>query len=233
MAKTPMMPNMNEGKAAVVRHMESLADLSSLDIAALHLSLAQSTRHQCGDVLIALDAPLDVPFFVLSGWIARVVSRPSGSRQIVDVYLAGDLGGYALSHDACAVADYECLTSAVTTSAAALVRDVHDGHGNHPALERALAALEREVELGLVNQVVRMGCMLANERVADFLGEIERRHDRVGCILADELAPPVNQATLGEVLGMSTVHVNRVLQQLRRERGGTRRDISGPGVARI
>jgi DNA-binding transcriptional regulator LsrR (DeoR family) len=47
--------------------------------------------------------------------------------------------------------------------------------------------------------------------------ELHRRLDAVGRTQEWEFELPVTQADLGDCLGLSTVHVNRVLQQLRRE----------------
>ena len=64
--------------------------------------------------------------------------------------------------------------------------------------------------------LVSMGRRDALERVAHFLCEIRFRLEAVGLVNNDQFAMQFTQAELGDVLGMSCVHVNRTLQQLRR-----------------
>lgn len=51
-----------------------------------------------------------------------------------------------------------------------------------------------------------------------WLWEMLGRHRRAGLAAGDGFSMPLTQEAVGDALGLSTVHVNRVLQQLRRER---------------
>ena len=206
-----------EGRAAVQRHLETLAKLGDSDREALRLTLADVTSHAAGDQIIANDVPLDTPRFVLSGWLCRAVTLPDGRRQILDFYIPGDLAGYSSRPGARAQASYVCLTNVVTASAAPLVARLRERADAHSGLGRALAALEEEIEKRLLDQIVRTGRMQAHERMAHLLAELHWRHQRAGIGLGNGFVMPLTQETMGEALGLSTVHVNRVLQQLRRE----------------
>ena len=65
--------------------------------------------------------------------------------------------------------------------------------------------------------IVNVGARPANARLAHLLMEIYRRLEAIGQAKDDEFVFPITQADLGECLGLSAVHVNRVLQELRRE----------------
>jgi DNA-binding GntR family transcriptional regulator len=60
--------------------------------------------------------------------------------------------------------------------------------------------------------------MSALERLCHLLLELRERLERIG--LADErrMALPLTQEMMADALGLSIVHVNRTLQQLRQER---------------
>jgi len=206
-----------EGRAAVQRHLEAQAKLTDADRDALRLTLADVTSHMAGDEIIAKDVPLDTPRFVLSGWLCRAVTLPDGRRQILDFYIPGDLAGHSSRAGARAKAPYVCLTNAVTASAAPLAARLKEHPDAYSGLSRALAALEDEIEKRLLDQIVRTGRMQAHERMAHLLSELHMRHHRAGIGLGNGFVMPLTQETLGEALGLSTVHVNRVLQQLRRE----------------
>jgi CRP-like cAMP-binding protein len=67
--------------------------------------------------------------------------------------------------------------------------------------------------------VISLGARDALQRMAHFLCEMYSRLDAVGLVTEGgqfELA--VTQAELGEALGLSTVHVNRTVQQLRKKK---------------
>jgi CRP-like cAMP-binding protein len=72
-------------------------------------------------------------------------------------------------------------------------------------------------ETFLANQVVRLGRQSAYERMAHLLLGFHDRLDAVGLAQGGAFAMPFTQEVLSDVLGLSTVHTNRTLQQLRRE----------------
>ena len=60
-----------------------------------------------------------------------------------------------------------------------------------------------------------MGRRLAPARIAHVLCEVLVRMRAVGLANGDACELPITQAELGDALGLSTVHVNRSLQELR------------------
>jgi len=86
-----------------------------------------------------------------------------------------------------------------------------------PAIARALridglvtAAIQRE-------WTVNLGQRTARERLAHMMCEIFMRLDTVGLAEGTRCEMPLTQCDLGEASGMTSVHVNRTLQELRRE----------------
>jgi CRP-like cAMP-binding protein len=70
---------------------------------------------------------------------------------------------------------------------------------------------------GPYDHIVRLGRLTAYERVAHLVLDIRDRLALVGLAAPDSFPPPLTQETLADVLGLSSVHVNRMLQQLRRD----------------
>jgi len=206
-----------DGKAAIFGRLESVARLFDTDreaITSLPLSLVERAA---GQELQAVDTPLNEPRFVLSGWICRCVTLQDGRRQILDFYIAGDLVGYSSRPGTRAKASYQCLTDALCIDAADLIARTQGQPLRYPGLAAAWLTIEDEIEQRLMDQVVRNGRMLAHERVLHLMRELDRRHHRAGLGNGDGFVMPLTQEILGEALGLSTVHVNRTLQQLRRE----------------
>jgi CRP-like cAMP-binding protein len=207
-----------DGRAAVLRHLESLTRLFDSDREVLGRALGPVGSHPAGHELIPLDALLDAPVFLLSGWVSRSVSLPDGRRQILDFYIAGDLVGHCSRPTSRAKASYQCLTNVVCAGATELIARTHDQPQRFPGLSAAWRAIEDEIEQRLIDQIIRTGRMLAHERMVHLIGDLSRRHRRAGLGSGDGFVIPLTQEMLGEAVGLSTVHVNRVLQQMRRER---------------
>lgn len=149
---------------------------------------------------------------LVSGWVARRRTLADGSRQIFSFVLPGDpcsgrrRGGTRLV----------ALTAVETAEAGALFQAAED-RLRHPGLADAFEAIGQEEEGLLLDHIVRLGRLTAYERTAHLLLELRERLARVG--LADEqrLPMPLTQETLADALGLSIVHVNRTVQQLRRD----------------
>jgi CRP-like cAMP-binding protein len=69
----------------------------------------------------------------------------------------------------------------------------------------------------LVRHIVRLGRMSAYDRLADFFLELHERELRAGLADRRTLSMPLTQEALADHLGLSIVHVNRTLQQLRHD----------------
>ena len=67
--------------------------------------------------------------------------------------------------------------------------------------------------------VVSLGARDAVQRLAHLLCELHFRLSTVGMVTSGvQFELPMTQAEIGEALGLSTVHVNRTIQQLRRRK---------------
>jgi len=65
------------------------------------------------------------------------------------------------------------------------------------------------------NQLLRLGCHNAYQRVAHFLLELHDRLSMVGLVTDGAFVFPLTQEMLADALGLSVVHVNRIMKQLR------------------
>jgi CRP-like cAMP-binding protein len=70
-------------------------------------------------------------------------------------------------------------------------------------------------EATLREWIVNLGQRQAGEAVAHLLCELLVRLEAVGLVQGGDYDLPLTQVELGDTLGLSNVHVNRVLKQLR------------------
>jgi len=135
------------------------------------------------------------------------------------VLLPGDLIGLDKRQRPLPFGSVATLTTAQVCEAGAL-RDATAG-GESGGKELGLAAALRQAremeEIWLVNQVVRLGRQTAYERVAHFLLELRERLAAVDRVHENRFSFPITQEVLADALGLSVVHMNRTMQQLRRD----------------
>jgi CRP-like cAMP-binding protein len=148
---------------------------------------------------------------VVSGWIAETRILPDGRRQIFSFLLPGDViaVGRSLSQGErglLALSNVEIADAAVLTT----------GEQADPAAA-AIAEAMRQREERLYDHMVRIGRLTAKERILNLLLELYDRLDAIGLVKESTFRLPLTQEAFADALGLSVVHINRTLQQLRRE----------------
>lgn len=152
---------------------------------------------------------------VVAGLAARYTTLKGGERQITALHLPGDfvdLHSFLLKEmDHGVVAISACRVATVPHDTLTRVTE------QLPHLTRLFwlltlldSSLHRE-------WIVAMGRRSAVGQMAHLLCEVHVRLQIIGAAQETEFNLPVTQADLGDILGLSTVHVNRVLQELRGE----------------
>src|SRR6185436_3007 len=84
-----------------------------------------------------------------------------------------------------------------------------------PRLAAAILWAASREEAMVVEHLVSIGRRSAIERTAHFFMELVERLNSIGLATKTEFTCPLTQDDLADALGLSTVHVNRVLGQLR------------------
>jgi CRP-like cAMP-binding protein len=182
------------------------------------------------------NTPLDVSLYLMRGFMCRTIDNNQGDRQLVSVQVPGDfvdLHAYplkALDHD----------VSTLTDAEVAVVRhtDLDALVAEEPELARKLwfstlldAAIHRE-------WIFKLGRLPSHGRVAHFICETECRLRAVGLSEGAGFELPLTQADIAEICGMTSIHVNRVLRDLRERglatvRGGVVEVHDPAGLARL
>jgi len=168
--------------------------------------------------LIGEGEPIRARCAVLSGWAVRERILPDGQRQILGVLLPGDLVGLCQHSSALSSTAITAVTELTTCPVppASPGSGLAEAYAQHAALETYY----------LIAHITRLGRLSAYERLADWLLETQDRLAAVNMSTADRYALPLTQEMLADTLGLTSVHVNRTLQALRRDglltlRGGT------------
>lgn len=134
-----------------------------------------------------------------------------GRRQILALRFPGDV---LLPGDGETLV---ALTHVRTADGARLLARLSDASPAYQPLRRAWVAAGRVDQALLRDQVVRLGRMSAFERVAHIMLEIHERLGQVGLVSDTTFHLPLTQEMVSDVAGLSVVHLNRTLQNLRRD----------------
>ena len=156
------------------------------------------------------------PRFLISGWACRFRLLGDGRRQILSFILPGDGIGICRRPKPISLANVSTLTPCHTLLAGPRLQNGWQLREN-PGLESALRVAEALDEIHLLNQAVRLGRHTALERLSHLLLELHWRLEQVGMTDGWQFSVPLTQEALADATGLSIVHVNRTVQQLRRD----------------
>jgi CRP-like cAMP-binding protein len=199
----------------VVRRIRALSAVSDAEVELLRKFSDRRERHAAGEELAPEGQAGVRPRFILSGWACRQRVLPDGRRQIFSFLLPGDSLGFS-RRPGPELSTIAALTALETIDAGPVAEAMQTGAV--PGIGRALAAIEPIEQTQLFDHMVRLGRQTAYERVAHLLLELQRRLEVVGLGDRQRFPMPLTQEILADALGLSIVHVNRTLQQLRRDR---------------
>ncbi|HWW27568.1 MAG TPA: Crp/Fnr family transcriptional regulator [Caulobacter sp.] len=198
---------------ALVLKMSRRDDVSAEERRALE-DLLEPERHVAAGASII--KPGDRPTsstLLLSGYAARYSFLEDGGRQLTELNLAGDfidLHSFLMKqmdHGVLALSD--CVIAGAPHVALRRITE------EHPHLTRLLW-LETVIDAAIHRQwLVAMGRQNAISRLAHLICEIYLRLEAAGLAEAHEFSIPLTQTDLSDMLGVTAVHVNRVLKDLR------------------
>jgi CRP-like cAMP-binding protein len=154
-------------------------------------------------------------FIMHTGWARCYKHLSEGSRQIISFPLPGDVVG--LGSILSPTSDQSCsvLTDAVVSSVDA--KNMVGLFEKFPRLAAAILWAASRDGAKIIDHLVDVGRRSAVERVAHFLLELGERLQLVGLASENEYECPLTQYDLADALGLSPIHVNRVLRRLREQ----------------
>lgn len=193
---------------AYVRRLKRFGPLQDDDINTLEARLGRIEGYPAGKDLDLIGSP---PMFLLSGWACLAHSLRDGRRQILAFLLPGDGVGFDLLTRSQRSVEALALTPLK-------VRYAQPGFAvGAERLGRVFAGAAAAQQGRMIDQMVRLGRQTAYERMAHLLLELHGRLAEIGETRGDSFHLPIKQEILADALGLSLVHVNRTLQQMRRD----------------
>ncbi|MCJ2088624.1 Crp/Fnr family transcriptional regulator [Methylobacterium sp. E-005] len=197
----------------LVRKLDSCAQLEQAERAAIlnlpHTVRSLPARH---DIVSFGDRPTQC-CLVLQGWVSRYAALSEGGRQIQSFYVAGDMPDLQSLH----LHRMDHHLAALTTCTLAFIGhdELRQVTRQYPGLA---AALWRDTLIDAAHyreRITSLGRRQALGRVAHIFCELYLRQKAIG--LANGTSCPLapKQSELADALGLTSVHLNRVLRTLR------------------
>jgi CRP-like cAMP-binding protein len=198
---------------ALIRKLESIARLSPEEKAALQrLPLRLKAVAADQDIVSEGDTPSECCLLV-EGFACRYNVTVQGKRQILSFHIGGDIPDLQSLH--LSVMDHSLGTLIPCKLAFIRHDDLRNLMRNHPRLAD-LFWRDTLIDAAVFRQwTVNVGRRQSPARMAHVLCELLVRLRAVELAEDHAFDLPVTQGELADALGITPVHVNRVLQELR------------------
>lgn len=202
--------------AMLVRKLESIADLSAEEREAiLGLPLRTQALQAKQDIVREGDRPSQC-CLILNGWACRYKLLGEGRRQILSLHIPGDVPDLQSLHL------HTMDHSLGTLTKATLAFIPHDAlRALTVRFPNVAAVLWRDTLIDAATfreWMTGMGRRDAYERIAHLFCELYLKQEAVGLATEHRCQIPLTQIELSDALGLTPVHFNRVLKEMREKR---------------
>jgi CRP-like cAMP-binding protein len=199
--------------AALIQRLRITTNAGQDDLRALE-ALPFTLRHYRENQAVVRDG--DRPSeccVIIEGFCVRSKTIEDGKRQILSIHIPGDLPDLqslhlaTMDHDLVALSNCTLAFIAHTTikELISIRPTVGDIFWRDTLVD---AAVFRE-------WIVNVGQRTAHNRLAHIIVELRERLRTIGRVTGNAFAMPLTQEQIGEAMGVTSVHTNRILRQLR------------------
>ncbi len=199
----------------LARKLETYVALSESELHILAKMHQRRRTLDAGQEIIHQGDPKQSAYILGSGWACSYKLLANGTRQIVDLQIPGDFLGLRSILFRTADHNVDAITKVEVSEV--LMHELVDAFAETPRLATAVLWAASRDEAMVVEHLVNLGRRDALERTAHFLLELGSRMLLAGLGTTKGYPCPLPQSLLADVLGLSAIHVNRVLRQLREE----------------
>lgn len=199
----------------LARKLGSFIALSGPEQNELAMLHGRRKTYVAGRDLVHQGQPEQPAFVLAEGWACSYRLLAGGGRQIVDFQIPGDFLG--MRSVLCRTAGQSVEPVTRVQASPVNAHDLMDIFARMPRLATALLWATSRDDAMVVEHLVGIGRRNAAERTAHLLLELGARLALVGMGTKAGYACPLSQYLLADALGLSAVHINRVLRELREE----------------
>jgi CRP/FNR family transcriptional regulator, anaerobic regulatory protein len=163
--------------------------------------------------LVAGDGSRDVIYRLLAGWACQIRGLPNNRRAIIDIYLPGDIIGLDQTRRTRLPNEALTITSVTVERIEAKYALVDLMTTRPTALYIAWLLGQRQRRID--RRLAAISCLDARGRLATMMLDFYTRLRRRRLVTGSKYNFPLTQIQIGDYLGLTVVHLNRVLRSLR------------------
>ncbi len=206
---------MSTGHSPLARKLGNFVALSDGELEVLAGLHRRRRSFAAGRDLVHQGQTHQAAYILAEGWVCSYKLLRDGKRQIVDFQIPGDFLG--LRSVLFRTADHNIEPVTAVEASEVLESDLLQAFAKTPRLATAVLWAASRDEAMVVEHLVGIGRRNALERTAHFMLELSARLTLVGRGTREGFACPLSQHMLADALGLSSVHINRVLRVLRED----------------
>ncbi len=203
--------------AVVTNRLSGISELSAAEEATVRSATSQRRLHQSGAEIATEGEVSPKPMFIVSGWACRYRVLPNGRTQLIGLLVPGDAIGMKGCAEPMATTSVSALTSVETVDARPLLKMAQEP-GQFPGVAHAVGRMCVQEEEFLVNQVVRLGALPIEGRLAHLLLELRWRLAEAGLATEREFNMPLSNESLADALAVSPKVIARTMETFRRRK---------------
>jgi len=201
------------GINSFIRMLERRDVLSTSDISLIRSLPLRVELFRNGEELVAENSRPQESCMILKGFAARSQHLRAGERQITGIHIAGDfvdLHAYLLKEmDHSVIAIGECEAGFIAHRD---IRRITDESRHLTRLFWLSTVIDGAIQR---TWITSLGRRSSEQHMAHILCELYLRLEAAGAASNYRFELPLTQLQLSDILGLSAVHVNRKLQELR------------------
>ncbi|MGA1806105.1 MULTISPECIES: Crp/Fnr family transcriptional regulator [Sphingobium] len=190
--------------------------LSDAEKAALARLEENPRKIKRGAMIQRVNETITELFVLREGRVMSYVILPDGSRQILRVYFPGDFIGSASTIYSKAPESLVALSDAIVCpfDKHALRRLLEE----YPRVAALLFLLSNAERVAMTDRLASLGRTSARARVASFLLDMFDRLRVTDDSITDSFDLKLTQEEIGDAIGLTSVHVNRMIRQMEQEK---------------
>lgn len=201
---------MNAGQdSCIVNQFSNLTNLTDNEVSLL-ATLEKNPREYPKDTTLAgAGSDADRFFTLRSGWACATRTLADGQRQVLDIFLPGQIMGLREMSFQQNLSEFRTITPIV---ACPFPREhLSEIFDKSPRLTDLFFMILAREQSMLIERVINIGRRTAAERLAHFIVEMKVRLNQT----SQEFELPLNQTIIGDALSLSSVHISRTFRTLK------------------
>ena len=214
-ARAPIRPVSRMTPAFPLHRFAEFSDLTGRQCSALESLTSRPRRYEKRAIIRTEDSPTSCVWLLHSGWVGAAVNLPNAKRQLVKVHLPGDVLGSSSMCLERAGDTLEAISDAVVS--AVPYSTLGQIFVSDPRLAAAFLLSVQKERVSLMHKLAEVGRVSAYERVAAMMLDLLVRCRQANIADNNFIHCPLTQEQIGDMLGLTNVHVNRMLRQLNDE----------------